>query len=202
MIDHDTLMAEMLRRLDAKEIKGKDLAGYLGIEPARVTEMRKGRRRIQQHEMPLLARLFGMDEAPERPLPFETIEVLDVPVIGLGPAGSWREAIEVPSYTMKMAKPPAGKKISFAVEISGDSMDKLLPEGGWAAVDATQKTLYDNRVYLVMNEFHEATVKRYHSNPSRLEPVSHNPAHETIMLGEGPITIIGRIISYGHDNGL
>lgn len=81
-------------------------------------------------------------------------------------------------------------------------MDKLLPEGGWAAVDIQQRTLFDNRVYLICNRDGDTTIKRYHSNPARLEPVSHNPAHETIVLGEGQIEVIGRVVSYGNDQGL
>ncbi|MDR2858428.1 MAG: XRE family transcriptional regulator [Novosphingobium sp.] len=127
-------------------------------------------------------------------------EVRWVPLIGLAPAGSWREAVALPMGQVTVRADKAGKK-AFAVEISGDSMDKLLPEGGWAVIDPDQTDLYENRVYLVINADYDATVKRFRSNPARLEPVSHNPAHETIPI-TGQISVIGRVVAYGNDEGL
>lgn len=138
---------------------------------------------------------------PEAPKEEPESNVEWVPVIGLASAGAWREAVQVPEYLMPMPK-KKGRKSSFAVEIDGDSMDKILPEGGWAVVDVDQRTLYDGRVYLIQNSEYEATIKRYHSNPARYEPVSHNTTHETIMVGDDPIQVIGRIVAYGNDRGL
>lgn len=131
----------------------------------------------------------------------EGYEVRWVPLIGMAPASSWREAISMPMGEVSVRADKAGRK-AFAVEIKGDSMDKLLPEGGWAVVDPDQINFYDNRVYLVTNHEHEATVKRYRSNPARLEPCSHNPDHETLMIAPGMVRIVGRVVAYGHDDGL
>jgi len=124
-----------------------------------------------------------------------------VPLIGLAPASSWREAIAMPMGEVSVRADKTGRN-SFAVEIKGDSMDKLLPEGGWAVVDPDQTNLYDNRVYLVSNDDYETTLKRYKSNPARLEPCSHNPEHETFMIVPHAVKVLGRVVAYGHDEGL
>lgn len=124
-----------------------------------------------------------------------------VPLIGLASAGAWREAISFSMGEVSVRADKAGRK-AFAVEICGDSMDKILPEGGWAVVDPDMTSLYDEKVYLVMNADYDATLKRYRSNPARLEPVSHNPTYETIMIEPGTISVVGRVVAYGNDDGL
>jgi repressor LexA len=128
-------------------------------------------------------------------------EVRWVPLIGLAPASSWRDAVEMPMGEVPVKASKAGRR-AFGVEIKGDSMDKLLAEGGWAIVDPDQTNLYDNKVYLVANLEHEVTLKRYKSNPARLEPMSHNPEHEVMMIVPHKINVLGRIVAYGNDDGL
>jgi predicted XRE-type DNA-binding protein len=62
VITHDDIMAELLRQLEAKQVLAKDVAAHLGIARPRITEMVKGDRRIQQHEMAPLVGLLGMGE--------------------------------------------------------------------------------------------------------------------------------------------
>lgn len=81
-------------------------------------------------------------------------------------------------------------------------MNLILPDGGWAVIDPDQRSFFDKKVYLVMNGDAEATLKRYVSNPARLVPVSTNDTHGDILLTGDPITIIGRVVSYGNDEGL
>lgn len=124
-----------------------------------------------------------------------------VPLVGRAPAGNWREAIETPIGEVAVSAKKAGRN-AFAVEVDGDSMNMILPEGGWAVVDPDQVHFYDGRVYLVVNGDHDATMKRYRNNPARLEPVSSNDAHGPFYLTGEPLRIIGRIVAYGNDEGL
>lgn len=137
----------------------------------------------------------------EPPIVIEGYDVRWVPLVGLASASSWREAIAMPMGEVSVRADKAGRN-AFAVEIKGDSMDKLLPEGGWAIVDPDQVSLYDNRVYLVSNLEHESTLKRYRSNPARLEPCSNNPEHETIVITPSAVHVVGRVVAYGNDDGL
>ncbi|PTR05127.1 MULTISPECIES: XRE family transcriptional regulator [unclassified Novosphingobium] len=197
MVTHDEIRDELLRRLDAKHHKAKDVAALLGIAPPRISEIRRGERMIQQDEMVTLAKLFGMGEVEsDHRDDFEW-----VPVIGIAAAGAWREAINLPHYSVPILKKP-GRKAAFAVEVKGDSMDKILPDGSWAAVDPTQKTLFERKVYLIQNGDGEATIKRFMEAPARFEPASNNPDHQPIMMGEHQIIVIGRVVSWGSDEGL
>lgn len=166
--------------------------GHDGIPSQRLTSL------VSAYEAPL-EQLLGDGEAPAT-VEVEGHPVRVVPLVGRAPAGNWREAIEVPIGHVSVRADKAGRN-SFAVEIDGDSMNMILPEGGWAVVDPDQRSFYHRRVYLVMNGDGEATLKRYLDNPARLVPVSTNDTHGEIMLGD-PITIIGRVISYGNDEGL
>jgi SOS-response transcriptional repressor LexA len=197
MVTHDEIIAELVRQLDAKKVTGRGIASLLKIAPARVTEMRKGERRVQPHEMSVLAQFFGMGEIDTGP----DTNVIWVPVIGIAAAGCWKEAIELPSFLVPRIR-KAGCNQAFAVQIDGDSMDKLLPDGGYAVIDPDQKQLNDKRIYLIQNGGGETTIKRYRTEPSRFEPVSNNPSHKIIHMGEHEIIVLGRVVSYTSDVGL
>lgn len=199
MVTHDEIRDELLKRLAEKRFTGRQIADLLGIAPTRITEIKAGNRRIQQDEMATLARFFGMGEVEHQDPLSDMLEW--VPVIGIAAAGCWEEAITIPHYTVPLLKKP-GRKPAFAVEVNGDSMDQILPNGSWAAVDPSQRTLYERKVYLIQNGHGEATIKRYRESPARFEPVSSNPEHRPIFMGEHQIAVIGRIVSWGSDEGL
>jgi|GEM_PF-2459030 len=152
----------------------------------------KGKRRLTIPEADRLKSLLNIEDTPS---------VQWVPLIGLASAGNWNEAVLMASGEVSIPLRKAGKR-AFAVEIKGDSMDKLLPEGGWAVIDPDQNDLYSGRVYLVQNGDDEVTIKRYASDPARLEPVSHNELHKPIPLSGYPYRVIGRVVAYGNDEGL
>lgn len=70
MLTHEEIRAEMIRQLEAGEIKGARVAELLGIPPPRVAEMRKMKRRVQYSEMAPLAtflKMPGADAIPPAP---------------------------------------------------------------------------------------------------------------------------------------
>lgn len=121
-----------------------------------------------------------------------------VPIIGFASAGAWGEAITKTKEYRPIPRGIGGKN-AFAVELVGDSMDKLLPGGGWAVVDPDQRSLLTGRIYLIENEDHETTVKMYAGEPARFEPCSHNPLHEPLLLHDANYRVIGRVVTYGRD---
>lgn len=198
MVTHDDIRAELLKRLADKRVSGAGVARLLGVPAPRIAEIKKGTRRIQQNEMPILAEFFGMGAVS--PVDIDT-NVVWVPVIGIAAAGAWREAIEVPAFLVPQIKRP-GCNQAFAVQVDGDSMNQILPERSYAVVDPDQRELRNNRVYLIQNGGGETTIKRFCTEPARFEPVSTNPAHNVIQIGEHEITVIGRIVSFTSDEGL
>lgn len=196
MVTHDEILAELRKRLE-KRGAAAALARLLNTTPPRIAEIKNGKRRIQQHEMPILAEFFGMGSVE----PSDTSNLVWVPVIGIAAAGSWREAIEVPAFLVPQIRTPNCNK-AFAVQVDGDSMNQILPERSYAVIDPDQRDLRHNRVYLIQNGNGETTIKRFCNEPARFEPVSDNPAHNVIQIGEHDIIVIGRVVSFTSDAGL
>jgi len=199
-------LAERIKHIrSVSGLKQKEFGEAVGTTQSTVTRWESGAQPRPEHlqaiaefaKLPIEV-LLGA-EAPA--IEVEAHEVRWVPLIGLAPASSWREAIAMPMGEVAVRASKAGRR-AFGVEIKGDSMDKLLAEGGWAVVDPDQTHLYDEKVYLVANQDHDVTIKRYKSNPARLEPMSNNTDHEPMMIAPGQINVIGRIVAYGNDDGL
>ena len=199
IVTHDEIRDALVEALESKRIKGTQVAALLGIPPSRITDIKKGDRLIQQNEMHILAQFLGLGEAEDESA--EEGNVVFVPVIGIASAGTWHEAVNVPTYRIPRLR-VKGQNQAFAVEVFGDSMDKWIPHGSWAIIDPDQTDLYPGRVYLVMNGDGEATIKRYREGPARFEPDSHNPDHKPLMMGGHVIRILGRVVAHGSEAGL
>jgi len=105
------------------------------------------------------------------------------PVFGLCAAGDPREAIEQRGETHwcppnLLEKYPDG----FFLVVSGDSMDKVLPEGSYAFVAIDGVTSGDIAVVKVNGD--DATIKRVKifDGVVMLEPESHNPTHRRRVI--------------------
>jgi len=185
MVTHDEILEELRRWISSNKVSQKELADELGIAPPRVSEMVKGTRKVQQREMPILVRYFGMDEGPDP-------SVRRVARIGLVPAGALREALAEASGSIEV---PAGlPKGVFALEVDGESMNRIAPFGCDVIVDPSDKNLFAGDLY-VLNQAGEFTFKRFMQDPARLVPMSSDPAHKEIALGAEPVNVVGRVVS-------
>ena len=186
MVTHDDILAELRLWISSGKVRQKEVAEELGIAPARITEMLKGTRKVQQREMPILARYFGMDEGPDS-------SVRKIAHIGMVPAGALREALAgAPNSIEVPANLPKGV---FALEVDGESMNKIAPLGCDVIVDPNDKQLFSGDLYVIGNEGGEFTFKRFVQDPARLVPLSTDPTHKEIPIGSEPINIIGRVVS-------
>lgn len=186
MVTHDDILDEMRRWVASGKVRQKEIAEELGIAPARINEMLKGTRKVQHREMPILVRYFGMDEGPDP-------SVRRIARIGMVPAGSLREALAETSGTLEVpANLPKGV---FALEVDGESMNKIAPFGCDVIVDPGDKKLFSGDLYVMGSAEGEFTFKRFLQDPARLVPLSSDPSHTEITLGSEPINIIGRVVS-------
>jgi len=80
----------------------------------------------------------------------------------------------------------------FALNVEGDSMDRISPPGSVIVANRRERQLVPNACYVIALEDGSATYKRYRASPSRFEPVSINPAHEAIFP-DGAVRVIGRV---------
>ena len=186
MLTHDQILQELHIWVRDRRVLQKEIAEALGIAPARVNEMLNGKRRVQPNEMPILARLFGMEDDPHS-------NIRRIKRVGRVPAGALREALRETTDTVEVSGSlPKGV---FALEVDGESMNKIAPFGADVIVDPNDTDLFSGDLYVIGTEADEFTFKRYLENPARLVPLSSDPTHQEVRLGSEPINIIGRVVS-------
>jgi len=115
-----------------------------------------------------------------------------IPIIGQVAAGNWRQAVQRPIASMPKPDPSVPPQ-AFALRVTGDSMDKLVEDGGTVIVDPQDKDLFPGRYYVIINGDGETTFKQFKSDPARLVPCSWNPDHHEIPIGS-QFEIVGRVI--------
>lgn len=124
-----------------------------------------------------------------------TGEGFSIPLISWVQAGELRTPDQVLDITDAKLVPMAGLPASgdwFALQVQGDSMDRISPPDSIIAVNRRDRRLVSNACYVIGDGEGGATYKRFRSDPMRFEPVSVNPAHEALFPDQEP-TIIGRV---------
>jgi repressor LexA len=186
MLTHDEIMNAMKAAVGSGSLRPADISRALDIPSSRVSEMLKGRRRIQQDEMPVLSEILGLGAELDS-------SVRKIKRIGLVPAGQLRQALDESTDTIEVsADLPKG---IFALEVDGESMNLLAPHGADVIVDPSDKNLFAGDLYVIGNGAGEFTFKLFKQDPARLVPLSSDPSHSVIMLGAEAINIIGRVVS-------
>jgi SOS-response transcriptional repressor LexA len=197
------------RTMKALGISQARLAADLGFaSQSAVSALLAGKRRVTVDEAAAVYALLGLDSPvsatqaepatailrdPVPDAPDFTPDYSIVPIIGIAGAGRWREAVEVPLGHMPVPGRLAGRGV-FGIEVSGDSMNLLIDDGGLILVDAGQKELAPGGVYLIANSGGEATVKRYRRDPARFEPCSSNPAHRPFLVSDDDFSVLGKVV--------
>lgn len=175
---------EIKRRLKERGLRQVDLARHLGMEENKLSKSLSGERRFRVEEMDMLRAYLGA------PGPGG---LAAIPIVGDVPGGNWREAVRKPIGALPRPDPSIPPR-AFALRVSGDSMDREVPDGGTVVVDPEDKDLFPDRFYVVMVEG-EATFKQFKSDPARFVPCSTNPAHREIRIGSGQaFELLGRVI--------
>lgn len=132
MLTPEEIRAELIRQIDAAEITQAKVARHLRIAPARVSEIRKGERRIQPDELAPLAELLGMVQ-PDPLRGNELGEPDMIPHLGKVAQGIWLEqttdedALSAVPYDRFRGDPPPIDL--FAVTPEGTSMNRKFPVG-------------------------------------------------------------------------
>lgn len=133
MLSADEIREELIRQLDSGQIQAAQVARELCIAPARVTEMKKRTRQVQQKEMQALAALLGMvDGRPSGIRPI--IETHRIRNLGKVAQGVWLEeshtAPDEPEYVeYDRAHGDPGITDLFAVTPEGLSMNREFQPG-------------------------------------------------------------------------
>lgn len=177
----ETPTKELLSRLEEAGVPKGVIAKRLALSASAVSDLYAGRRQLKYDEAAKL-----MTEFPGQSV------AKNLPLIGMAGAGNWLEAIESTQQRIVVPKPLV-EKAKFLVEVRGQSMNLMLPDGSYAAVDPDDRDLYVGKLYLLMNADGEATIKRYRADPGRFEPVSDDPFFQPIRIGSMDFRVIGRV---------
>lgn len=161
-----------------------------------IQKLELGKRRLTTDWMTRIAHALGVDQSDLLLVATAVKAIRKVPRIGSIPGGDWKAAIEEPLDLIPTTK---GGPNTFALTVDGDSMDKVVESGTTIFIDPDDRALVDERYYAVLRPGGEVTFKQFRVDPLRLEPCSSNQAHRTIMIGDEPLTTLGRVVGYEGD---
>lgn len=117
-----------------------------------------------------------------------------VPVLSRVSAGNLRyqqgvTAADIERH-VRIADLPKG--VWYALEVEGDSMDRIAQDGAIVIFDQSDDKLLDGKYYIFAMETGETTFKRYRRSPPRLQPFSTNPDHMSIPFTDETY-VLGRV---------
>ena len=178
----------------------EELGNYVGVQKSAIAKYENGRiENLKRSTIEKLSELFGI-------LPSELLGISatnnvmsnTTNVIGVIPAGTPLEAIEDIIGEIEYPSRFANKQV-FALQIKGDSMNKVLPDGCIGLFEKTS-TLENGEIGAIMVNGDDATVKKFYrlTDSYVLEPVSFNPEHHPLIIKDGtvPVSAIGKLIWY------
>lgn len=190
------IVGENLKRLrKLKKLSQEKVAELSGVSQQLISQLETGRVE-KTTELPALAQAIGagvQDLDPSYSPDADGIPTLNVPYLAWVSAGALlREDITDEALgTIRVADLPASGDW-IALQVSGDSMDRISPPESIIFVDRKDRNLVTNACYVIADDEGNATYKRFRSGPPRFEPVSTNPNHEPIFPDNDPI-VVGRV---------
>lgn len=210
----------MKQILQQRGLSQEEAAEMLGISQGGLNHILNGKRKITSDFINLFSERMGIsiESLLSRGKNTAQSTAREVPVIGFVQAGYWQEALEWTPEKIYYAYIPEfaeyrGRQIC-ALEVRGDSMNKIYPEGtcvayvskfDYAAIHGDDIPS-GKRVICQRNNPSdgtiEATVKEYIKNEygTYLIPHSTNPAHQPYRIDDGSnghVEIIGVVIWSG-----
>lgn len=191
----------------SKGMTQRELAEKLGVSKSTVGNWEASNTLPDLEGMEAVAKFFGVSVGA---LFWEDLEIQDVSpytevrVFGRIAAGTPIEMEEgdfgFPAPTKVMRQHPK----AFFLEVSGESMNRKLPNGCYALIDPDQKEpVIDFRAYALCVNGYDATIKRVRrlNNGYELIPDSNDPTFKPMVYDYGmadtdTITIIGEVVWY------
>lgn len=181
---------EIRAALVARNMSIRDLAEATGIQENYLTKsLGKARRRIQVPEMEAIKRVFEDPEDQDRE------QLRRIPLYGQVPAGSPQPAQQRTGRWHAVSDPETPPN-AYALTISGESMNLIVPNGATVIIDPDSTALWEGHRYVVQLEDGETTFKEFATDPARLIPCSDDDSHKEILIGNEPIRVLGRVWSY------
>lgn len=172
-----------------------ELARAIGENRQNVTRWAKGQQKLTAPRAERIAPHLGVTAEElifERP-PARGVQ--RVPLLSWVAAGRLvtQEGVRNVDIRKKVMVADLPKGEWVALEVEGNSMDRIAPEGAIIFVNRQDDALKDDGFYVFTLEDGSTTFKRYKAGKqARLQPFSTNPDHETIYPSEG-MKVVGRV---------
>lgn len=139
--------------------------------------------------------LFGRTPLPPNAFRAVAGRVATAPLYGKIAAG---QAIEMNEACERLQLPPEVADEypnGFFLEVTGDSMNSIILDGGYALIDPS-KTIHNGDIVAVNINGYDATLKRYSKTGGKiiLLPDSSEPSHEPITVEDENARVLGKMV--------
>ncbi|MCE6950165.1 transcriptional repressor LexA [Cereibacter sphaeroides] len=134
-------------------------------------------------------------EPPKGARPIETVNALDLPLLGRIAAGMPIEAIsDVAQSVTVPGSMLSGRGQHYALEVRGDSMIEAGINDGDIVVIREQQTADNGDIVVALVADHEATLKRFRRRGGMIALEPANAAYETQVYPDHMVKVQGRLV--------
>lgn len=197
-IDKIALGNRVAQRRAKMEISATTLASRVGMKQQGIASIEAGvvkrpKKLLEiAHELGTYQEWLLYGTGPEEVTP-EPRDVTRVPLVSWVSAGKMAQAtVAAPDDVPLLAFADLGRGDFFALKVSGDSMDRISPEGSIIVINRAERQLVGGKCYVFAING-ETTYKMWHHDPQYLEPFSTNPANKPIFFKMSKISVVGRV---------
>jgi repressor LexA len=204
-------IAKNIKKLREKHnLTQKELAEIAGVTDKSVSAWENGQKEPRMGAIQKIADHFGIlksDIIEDQKIKNInknklTGDSAPMPLLGSISAGIPIEMIPVKEYINVPREIAEMYPNAFLVQVSGDSMNKIIPSGALALIDPTEEVKNGDICAVAVNGY-DATLKRFYKfqDGITLEPESYNPENKTQFYGSkeqeyNPIYVKGKLVWY------
>lgn len=185
----------------------QQLADRLGTTQPTIQRYESGERDLNSSKLVAMSAalgvtvsyLLGMDDDDQLP----PTHYVDVPLYGSIAAGTPIEMVAVEDSHPIPERVRDAHPGCFLLRVSGESMNRVLPNGSYALIEPCEEVTRDGKPYAVCVNGFDATIKRVRklANGFELVPDSNDPTYRSKVYDYGvegteTITVIGRVVWY------
>ena len=182
-----------------KGLTQTDFAKTTGVSQSAISAWERGESTPQAHHIQsiidtfpelsaddILSEKFGYAKIVLAQPSDKTEPTIEIPLFGSIAAGKPLEMLDVnekhPLPVSIFQKHPN----AFYLKVTGESMNRVLPNGSYALIDPTQRETQDGRVFAVSVDNSSATIKRIHILEDgagfELQPDSYDPSFKPTIF--------------------
>lgn len=198
----DDLRQRVAARLRELGIGPIEAAQAVELERNFIRDFLEGKKRsFSQGKVPLVAQALKWSVADlngaqaRTPADRAAPKMTMVPLLDSVAAGKLKSPLsQIPLEDVPLlAFADLGRGEFFALQVDGDSMDRLSPEGSTIVVNKQDRTLIGGRCYIFALRG-QTTFKMWQAGETPyLAPYSTNPMHKPILFRKRDLEVIGRV---------